>query len=70
MDKNDIIRMAREVGWIDYDLAEGREMRLLMFASTLLDAQREELAKECDNLSYLGIAAIHCASAIRARGNT
>ena len=48
MNRDDVIRLAREVGWIDYDLAEGREMRLVMFAEhfAALVAAAEREAKD------------------------
>lgn len=33
-----------------------------------MNQEREACAKECDNADHLGIAALHCAKAIRARG--
>ena len=37
-------------------------------AAAAASKEREACAKECDNADYLGIAAHHCANAIRARG--
>jgi hypothetical protein len=53
---------------------DGREYAIpLRVISRILEAavklEREKCAKECDNADYLGIAAKHCAKAIRARGN-
>ena len=65
MNRDEIIRMAREAGWIDYDLAEGREMRLVMFAVLVAAAEREACIRDCDSVDVIG--ADDCIAAIRAR---
>ena len=68
MNHDDVIRMAREVGWIDYDLAEGREMRLVMFAehfATLVAAAEREA---CIDIVAMHGGSVEIEAAIRARG--
>jgi len=72
IDRDDIIRMAREVGfgWDDkYHWYVGsRQME--KFAALIAAAEREACAKVCVNLDLYDprITAYDCAAAIRARG--
>ena len=72
MTKDDIIRMAREVGYTSYD---SQDERLQQLAALVAAHEREECAKICDTLGadeycdmYGGLA-FQCADMIRARGN-
>jgi len=82
MTKDDIIKLAREAGFlIDGDswihagavLIDGRksiDKHLERFANLVAAAEREECAKLCDELQQQWRPAGECADAIRARGNT
>ena len=79
LNRDDVIRMAREAGF-DTDLPgfrDGSAIALKLAAAAFAAgaaAEREACAKVCDdladasNLVYAGTAAMHCADAIRARG--
>ena len=67
MTREDIIRMAREAGFDDYE----QDSMLERFAILVAAAEREECAKVCDRGNPMDKAAMtqtQCASAIRARG--
>ena len=73
MNRDDIIRMAREAGWTEYSLLHAVELqRLETFAALVAAAEREACAKVCEKM--LGIfhptevITTRCAIAIRARG--
>ena len=78
MTKDDIIRMAREAGFVSAEFWPENFQGLFgcaeRFAALVAAAEREACAKVCDdladasNLVYAGTAAMHCADAIRARG--
>jgi len=60
MNKEDIIRMAREAGIIHPEMVD---KTLERFATLVASAEREACAKQLDALGC-----DHCATAIRARG--
>ena len=65
MNREDIIRMAREAG-ISQDHAQGMTLFLERFAALVASAEREACAKVCeDSVEYAGDT---LAEAIRARG--
>ena len=68
MDKEDIIRMARESAEATGTLipTEWNEPMLERFAKLVATAEREECAKVCDG--WLHADGDACAAAIRARG--
>ncbi len=71
MNRNDIIRMAREVGLTDWETsAYGNQLE--WFANLVAAAEREACAALCDKISdddgFEGGYADNCAKAIRARG--
>jgi hypothetical protein len=77
MDKEDIIRMAREAGWDINDLIDVFDfgVRLEAFAALVVAAEREACAKLCDRMAArcndIRAAALESAAEnIRARGNT
>ena len=68
MDREDIIRMAREAGW-DLEWAGTtveRGVRNLVAAAVA--AEREECAKVADECWVFGMSSAYIADAIRARG--
>lgn len=69
MTRDDIIRMAREVGIVFADhTAVGSEENLLQnFAALVAAAEREACARLCDGWTHADGDA--CAEAIRARGS-
>ena len=71
MTQDEIIEMARPFLW-GGNVVEGWTFssyeQLETFAKLVAEKEREACAKECDNADYLGIAAHHCANAIKARG--
>jgi len=71
MDREDIIRMAREVG-LDPDLWNYTDA-FERFAALVAAAEREACARVCEDIDteYEGedVLATWCAAAIRARGN-
>ena len=75
MNKEDIIRMAREVGLPHWYETEGvvNEELLIKFATLVASAERDACAKVCeqrsDPLGYANLTAEACACAIRARGD-
>ena len=69
MNRDDIIRMAREAGWTEYSLLHAVEsQRLETFAALVAAAEREACAKACDG--WMHANGNDCAAAIRARGET
>ena len=70
MTRDDIIRMAREAGFVGMD---GDHGALRRFAALVAAAEREACADLCDelgdasNLASTGVASMKCAAAIRAR---
>jgi hypothetical protein len=74
MTKDEIIEMAKKAGiptgsrFVGGEVVECLTLEVQAFAKLVAEREREECAKECDNSDYLGIAAKHCAEAIRARG--
>ena len=83
MDREDIIRMAREAGVsirAHYDETGSTPQELERFAALVAAAEREACAKLCDDIRRMGGYSAetpdwergtgHCADAIRARGNT
>jgi hypothetical protein len=77
MDREDIIRMAREAGfkvdWQHADVAEIKAKRYEYFAALVAAHEREACAKVCDVLAvhpeYASDITKVAAQAIRARGN-
>jgi hypothetical protein len=72
MNREDIIRMAREVG-IEFDPRWGTcytgNVQLERFAALVAEHEREACAKVCDGMDHNGVMiAADCAAAIRARG--
>jgi len=79
MDREEIIRMAREAGfkvdWQHADVAEIKAKRYEYFAALVAAAEREACAKVCDAVQKKNEddgawmwEARNCAAAIRARG--
>ena len=69
MTRDDIIRMAREAGLVDYCDLEGDSVGLLALVTLCQDvaaAEREACAKLCEEPGWN--AANWCAKQIRARG--
>jgi hypothetical protein len=71
MTTDDIINMAREAGWPEWDIV-GCEIELERFAALVAAAEREECAKVCEVLEYNGYERLPrdpvSARRIRARG--
>ena len=69
MDREEIIRMAREAGFVGFD---GSNAMLRKFAALVAAAEREACAKVCDVLAvhpeYASDITKVAAQAIRARG--
>ena len=80
MDREDIIRMAKEAGfkvdWQHADVAEIKAKRYEYFAALVAAAEREAIAKSLDKQADLACDEIdrqwaqEMAAAVRARGNT
>ena len=69
MNKDDIIRMAREAGFVDGMAEILGLVAFANFAALVAAAEREECAKLCEgHVRYP--SRLHFAAAIRARGNT
>ena len=82
MNREDIIRMAREAGFSEpnphdgymglaYDYRNGTDTgaSLERFAALIAAAEREACAKLCEDMDHNGVMiAADCAAAIRARG--
>lgn len=71
MNKEDIIRMAREVG-IEFDPRWGTcytgNVQLERFAALVVAAEREGCAKVCEEIKGVKLQGYEFAAAIRARG--
>ena len=74
MNKEEIIEMARQAGFVDYELDDGTtdgfDKRYEAFAVLVASAERDACAKVCDGYSdgrHANMADL-CAEAIRARG--
>ena len=74
MTKEEIIDMARQAGFLDYEIDDGTtdafDKRYEAFAVLVASAEREACAKVCDGYSdgrHANMADL-CAEAIRARG--
>ena len=74
MTKEEIIDMAKQAGFVDYELDDGTthafDKRYEAFAVLVASAEREACAKVCDGYSdgrHANMADL-CAEAIRARG--
>ena len=78
MTQEDIIRMAREAGFAEYEVEDytpsGYDIRYWRFATLVAAHEREVCAKVCES-RYMGdnnredMEARRCAAAIRSRGN-
>ena len=75
MTREEIIDMAEQAGFVDYELDDGTtdafDKRYEAFAVLVASAEREACAKVCDGYSdgrHANMADL-CAEAIRARGN-
>ena len=72
MTREDIIQMAREAGFVDYELDDGTtesfDKRYERFAALVASAEREACANLCDRFANRMMSAEECADAIRARG--
>jgi hypothetical protein len=51
MNREDIIRMAREAGWPEWDIV-GCEIELERFAALVAAAERKECASLCDAIAF------------------
>ena len=74
MTRQEIIEMAKQAGFVDYELDDGTtdafDKRYEAFAVLVASAEREACAKVCDGYSdgrHANMADL-CAEAIRARG--
>ena len=74
MNKEEIIEMAEQAGFVDYELDDGTtdafDVRYEAFAKLVADKEREACAKVCDGYNdgrHANMADL-CAEAIRARG--
>ena len=65
LNKDDIIRMAREAGYIGFQFTSITTLEA--FAHLVAEAEREACAKACESAGP-GAGPIYCAFAIRARG--
>ena len=69
MDREDIIRMAREAGFADSNGVVHAFYQLEYFAYLVAAAERSACAKVCEDMDHNGVMiAADCAAAIRARG--
>jgi hypothetical protein len=70
MNREDIIRMAREVGYplVEYEGEPYIPPMLAILLKTAAAAEREACAKVCDSEATIEGIAQRCAAAIRARG--
>ena len=76
MNRNEIIRMAKEAGWQNTAILQADLRALERFAALVAEAEREDCADICDQYSdireintAMGVAALNCAELIRARGD-
>ena len=65
MNREDIIRMAKEAGYLAWHI----DPRAERFADLVAAAEREACAKLCDEEATIEGVAQRCADAIRARSN-
>jgi hypothetical protein len=65
MNREDIIRMAKEAGYLAWHI----DPRAERFAALVAAAEREACAKVCDEEATIEGVAQRCADAIRARSN-
>lgn len=74
MNRDDIIRMAREAGWnipANFNACnEGFIAHLERFAALAAAAERDACAQVCDDAAASWCSANYCADAIRARGQS
>ena len=69
MDREEIIRMAREAGFTEGDISLFPDL-IAHFAALVAAHEREACAKVCEDMDHNGVMiAADCAAAIRARGN-
>ena len=74
MTKEEIIEMARQAGFADYELDDGTtnafDKRYEAFAKLVARHERKACAKVCDSFQArdVGMQPAECAGAIRARG--
>ena len=72
MNRDDIIRMAREAGGDDWGIFRDFMPEIERFANLVAEAEREACAALCDRISdedgFEGGYANYCAHAIRERG--
>ena len=83
MTREEIIEMAKQAGFVDYELDDGTtdacDKRYEAFAVLVASAEREVCAEICDGFyltwidtqgryEFMGEGASECAGAIRARG--
>lgn len=72
MNRDDIIRMAREAGFHNWYSDPSREYHfgcVMKFANMVASEEREECAKVCDGRKQEGLSMDGCATSIRARRN-
>ena len=73
MTKEEIIELAKQAGFVDYELDDGTtnafDERYEAFAKLVAAKEREECAKEVENALYGQEGCGKAAKAIRARGN-
>jgi len=69
MDREDIIRMAREAG-LAYGSDEKPLNSVTRFAALVAKHEREACAKVCEEIKGVKLQGYEFAAAIRARGNT
>jgi hypothetical protein len=69
MNRDDIIRMARDCGYWSGQTVEMNDVGLERFAALIAAAEREECAKVCESEGQrIDASWSSCAAAIRARG--
>ena len=72
MTQEEIIKMARQANFLDYELDDGTtdacDKRYEAFARLVAEAERKECAKEVENALYGQEGCGKAAKAIRARG--
>ena len=67
MNREDIIRMAREAGFTEGDISLFPDL-IAHFAALIAATEREACAKACEDMDHNGVMiAADCAAAIRAR---
>ena len=70
MNREDIIRMAQESGFVEMPETPYGGSKLEAFAALVASAEREACAKVCDDLWEDDGTAYDCAEAIRTLGQT